>query len=158
MLVIGMALVFFFIVLSFNNAIETIVNTTCTHGPTCPMQITLKTQKAVSYGLIGLLVVVGILISFLLKEERTIMVSNDGNGNKQELDEEEKKKKMENLDEEESKLMSIVLREQGSAYQSDLIKETNLSKVAVTRLLDRLEGKGLIERKRRGMTNIVILK
>lgn len=86
------------------------------------------------------------------------MVSNDGNGNKQELDEEEKKKKMENLDEEESKLMSIVLREQGSAYQSDLIKETNLSKVAVTRLLDRLEGKGLIERKRRGMTNIVILK
>ncbi|MBI4983154.1 MarR family transcriptional regulator [Candidatus Woesearchaeota archaeon] len=54
--------------------------------------------------------------------------------------------------------MNLVLREQGSAYQSDLIKETRLTKVKVTRILDKLEGRGLIERKRRGMTNIVILK
>ena len=43
-------------------------------------------------------------------------------------------------------------------YQSDVMKELELSKVKVTRILDRLEGKGILERKRRGMTNIVILK
>ena len=54
--------------------------------------------------------------------------------------------------------MQIVLREEGSVYQSDIIKETKLTKVKVTRILDKLEGKKLIDRKRRGMTNIVVLK
>ena len=55
-------------------------------------------------------------------------------------------------------IMNIVLREDGSVYQSDLIKETKKSKVQVSRVLDKLEGKGLIERKRRGMTNVIVLK
>ncbi|HLD80645.1 MAG TPA: hypothetical protein VJA40_01445 [archaeon] len=46
----------------------------------------------------------------------------------------------------------------GSAYQSDLVKETGFSKVKATRVLDKLEFKDLIERKRRGMTNLVVLK
>ena len=54
--------------------------------------------------------------------------------------------------------MELLLHGQGSAYQSDLIKETQLTKVKITRILDHLEGKQLIERKRRGMTNIIILK
>ena len=54
--------------------------------------------------------------------------------------------------------MEVLLREEGSVYQSDLIKETKLTKVKVSRVLDKLEGKGLIERKRRGMTNIIVLK
>lgn len=36
--------------------------------------------------------------------------------------------------------------------------KTGLTKVKVTRILDRLEGREIIERKRRGMTNVVILK
>ena len=43
-------------------------------------------------------------------------------------------------------------------FQSSLVNETKLSKVKVTRILDRLEGKSLIERKRRGMSNVIILK
>jgi uncharacterized membrane protein len=54
--------------------------------------------------------------------------------------------------------MNIILRENGSVYQSDIVRETKQSKVKITRILDQLEGKGLIERKRRGMTNIVVLK
>jgi uncharacterized membrane protein len=50
----------------------------------------------------------------------------------------------------------LLLRE-GTIYQSELV-EGDYTKVRVTRVLDRLEGKGLIERRRRGMTNIVILK
>ena len=62
------------------------------------------------------------------------------------------------LDDEETKIYDIVKNKSGSAYQTDLIKETEFSKVRITRALDRLESKGILERKRRGMTNIVVLK
>jgi uncharacterized membrane protein len=42
--------------------------------------------------------------------------------------------------------------------QSDIVNNTSLTKVKVTRLLDKLEGKGLVERRRRGMGNLVVLK
>ena len=62
------------------------------------------------------------------------------------------------LSEEEKKILELLEQNEGSMYQSDIIKHTEHSKVYVTRLLDRLEGKHIIERKRRGMTNIVVLK
>ena len=62
------------------------------------------------------------------------------------------------FDEDEKKIYELVSAKEGSAYQSDLIKELNISKVRMSRILDRLEGKGIIERKRRGMTNVVVLK
>lgn len=62
------------------------------------------------------------------------------------------------LDEEEKKIYELLKFKEGSAYQTDLIKETEFSKVKITRLLDRLESKGVLERKRRGMTNIIVLK
>ncbi|MBT3836070.1 MarR family transcriptional regulator [Candidatus Woesearchaeota archaeon] len=147
-LVIGIAVLIFFLVMSFNNALETIVSMSCTHGVSCPMQVTLDTQKQISYGLVALLVVLGGVVSFFLKDGSKNLekpkLSNQPN--------------LENLDEAERIIMNIVLRENGSVYQSDLIKETKQSKVKVSRVLDKLEGKGLIERKRRGMTNIIILK
>ncbi len=62
------------------------------------------------------------------------------------------------LSEEEQKIYALLKEKEGSAYQSDLVKETGWSKVQVTRLLDKLESQGIVERKRRGMTNIVVLK
>ena len=161
LLIIGMAVFFLFIVFSFNMALNKIVNTSCSHGITCPMQVTLHTQELISYSLIALLVVLGGIVFFFMREETIQKIENTNpiNANhNQELTTEEKNKKLENLDEDEKKIMSLVLREEGSVYQSDLVKETGLSKVMVTRLLDKLEGRGLIERKRRGMTNIVVLK
>ena len=52
----------------------------------------------------------------------------------------------------------IIKNKDGSAYQTDLIKETGFSKVKISRVLDRLEAKDILERKRRGMTNIIVLK
>ncbi|HLC56797.1 MAG TPA: hypothetical protein VJJ23_06170 [Candidatus Nanoarchaeia archaeon] len=62
------------------------------------------------------------------------------------------------LDNEEKKIYEVIKNKNGSAYQTDLIKESEFSKVKITRILDRLESKGVLERKRRGMTNIVVLK
>ncbi len=62
------------------------------------------------------------------------------------------------LDEDEKRVYDLVKNKGGSIYQSDLIRETNFSKVKVTRVVDRLETKGVLERKRRGMANIIVLK
>jgi len=62
------------------------------------------------------------------------------------------------LDSDEAKVVAIINEGSGSVYQSDILKKTGFSKVKVSRLLDRLEQKGLLERKRRGMTNLVVAK
>jgi len=152
LLIVGIAAIFFVVVMSFNQALEAIVNETCSHGPQCSMNTTLKTQKVISYSLVGLLLIVGAFVALFTKE-KTLPLET-----KKVLSDEEKVHKLKNLDEEEKKVMQLLINNQGSMYQSDLIKETLLSKVRVTRILDRLEGKLLLERKRRGMTNIVIIK
>ena len=151
-LILGLTIIFFFVVMSFNYALQSIVEVSCTHGELCPMHATVQTQQIISYGLMGLLVLVSLFIIFFMKDETIIQES------KKEISEEEKQKKLENLDEEERNLMNIIIREDGSVFQSSLVNETKLSKVKVTRILDRLEGKSLIERKRRGMSNVIILK
>ncbi|MDP3917176.1 MAG: hypothetical protein Q8Q42_02710 [Nanoarchaeota archaeon] len=62
------------------------------------------------------------------------------------------------MDEDEKTVYSILKESKGSIYQSDLIKKIGFSKVRTTRILDKMESKKIIERKRRGMTNIVILQ
>ncbi|MBI5389649.1 hypothetical protein HZB01_04705 [Candidatus Woesearchaeota archaeon] len=62
------------------------------------------------------------------------------------------------LNPEEKQIHDLLVGHEGSIYQSDIIKETGWSKVKVTRILDKMEGKHVIDRKRRGMTNIVLLK
>ncbi len=62
------------------------------------------------------------------------------------------------LDDDEKSVFGVIINGQGSVYQSDLIKHTGFSKVKITRILDRLENKGAVERKRRGMTNLIVVK
>lgn len=141
-LILGMALVFFILVISFNNALSSIVNTQCTHGEMCPMHVTLKTQKVISYSLISLLIAIGAYIAFFLRGQQK----------------KEPKRSSIPLSKDEKTIIALLDKEEGSAYQSDIIKHTQLSKVKISRLLDKMESKGLIERKRRGMTNIVVKK
>ena len=46
----------------------------------------------------------------------------------------------------------------GTMFQSDVVEKTGFSKVKVSRILDKLEGRQVLERKRRGMTNVVVLR
>lgn len=62
------------------------------------------------------------------------------------------------LAEDEKKIYDLLHSHEGSMYQSDLIRDTGFSKVYITRVLDKMESKKILERKRRGMTNIVVLK
>lgn len=62
------------------------------------------------------------------------------------------------LDSDERVLVELLQASGGSSYQSDLVRKSGFSKVKVSRVLDRLIDKGLVDKKRRGMTNLVVLK
>ena len=56
------------------------------------------------------------------------------------------------------KLAKESQEENGAIFQKTLMEKLEIGKVKTTRLLDKLESKQFIERKRRGMNNIVVLK
>ena len=58
----------------------------------------------------------------------------------------------------DSKAVFDAVAAEGTVFQSDLIRKTGFSKVKVSRILDRLEMTGLVERRRRGMANVIVLK
>ena len=61
------------------------------------------------------------------------------------------------LDEIEKKAVSLLRKEEGM-FQKTLMEELGVGKVKMTRMLDKLEAKQIVERKRRGMNNFVVLK
>lgn len=68
------------------------------------------------------------------------------------------RKQAKELGGDEAKLFDLVTQANGMIFQNELVEKMGLSKVKVTRILDKLEAKGLVERRRRGMTNAIILK
>jgi uncharacterized membrane protein len=57
----------------------------------------------------------------------------------------------------EREIYEIILDADGVIAQSDIVEGTDLSKATVSRTLDSLESKNVVERKRRGMGNMVLL-
>lgn len=99
-----------------------------------------------------LLGVVSVLVAFLGGVGFYLMI-----GKKEEIIT-QKSYDLSNLTEEEQKIFQRILQDKEGVFQSTLAKEFQLSKVKMTRLLDKFEGLGLVERKRRGMSNIVLHK
>ncbi len=58
----------------------------------------------------------------------------------------------------EKSLLSLIRKNRGAILQNRLVTESGLSRTKVTRILNGLEIKGVIERRRMGMTNLIISK
>ena len=65
---------------------------------------------------------------------------------------------LDKLDKDEKRVIDLLLKENKAMFQATLKEKLDVGKVKLTRLLDKLEAKQLIERKRRGMNNLVVLK
>lgn len=65
---------------------------------------------------------------------------------------------LKNLEGDEKTVYEILSSENGMMFQSKLVERTGFTKVKVSRVLDSMEAKGLLERKRRGMTNVVVFR
>ncbi len=61
------------------------------------------------------------------------------------------------LDGDERRLLRVIVEAKGSILQQDLVRITAFSEAKVSRLLDRLEERGLVRRERQGMANRVRL-
>lgn len=59
---------------------------------------------------------------------------------------------------EEKTIYELIASAEGVMFQSDIGEKSGLNKVKVSRVLDGMEARGLLERRRRGMSNVVILK
>ena len=62
------------------------------------------------------------------------------------------------LKEYEQKVFQAILDAEGIIAQSEISEITGVSRSNVTRALDLLESRGLVERRRRGMGNVIFLK
>lgn len=156
-LMIGIAVLMAFIVFSFNTAMTEIVNASCSHGPSCPMWGTIDFQTNVSIAIIIFVVLTGVFLIFS-KNEKIIEKIVKPQIEVTKVSKENYEDIMKDLTESERQVFEIILDEDGTIFQSALVEKSGFSKVKVSRLLDKLEGKGLIDRRRRGMTNVVILK
>ncbi len=62
------------------------------------------------------------------------------------------------LTEGERKVMEILLREKGTVDQRVIVKETDFSKAKVTRVINDLEKRGIVEKVSKGRKNLIKLK
>jgi len=164
-IVVGISLLIGFLVWLFNKSLTKIVDDSCSHGPTCPMWGSISFETNVGLGLMVFVVLVGLYLIFFAKDDPQIVkeVHHEIKVIKEQVkakrfDKAHYKNVLNTLEPEERTVMENIIESNGSIFQSQLVENTKQSKVKITRILDRLEGKGLIERKRRGMTNVVILK
>lgn len=114
----------------------------------CPYKRTIPQESVYGFTIASVLLVFGSLMILSSKQtEKTV--------SKQKI---RVREAVKSLAGEEKQIYDIIVKSDGSAFQNDLIQKTGFSKVKVSRILDRLETKGLVERRRRGMSNMVLLK
>lgn len=148
-LIVGLSLIIGIIILIFNLGLKDIVGQTCTHGPSCTMYETIALQTYLSLTVAGIIFLIGLFFIFTKETEKIIF---------KKIKEPKKKINLSNLSKEEKKVVEILYRENGAFFQKTLMEELGIGKVGMTRLIDKLEAKQIVERKRRGMNNIVVLK
>jgi len=150
-LIVGISILIVAIVLLFNSGLKKIVDDTCDHGTSCAMYDTIAMQTNLSLAIAGLVLIIGLFLIFSKESVKIVVKKVKQKSRRKRID-------TSKLDSEEKKVVDILKRENGAFFQSSMMEELEVGKVKMTRLMDKLEAKQLIERKRRGMNNIIVLK
>jgi hypothetical protein len=111
----------------------------CAEGGTCQYADRMPAQFYVGFGIIIILFYLSFALITKENSKKPVKIPN-------------------NLSKEEKQIIDELVKQEGMIFQSELVEKLGRSKVKITRLLDKLEGRHIIERRRRGMTNAVILK
>jgi len=152
-LILGISVVVIIVILLFNSALKDIVTLSCgvDHEEFCPMAQTVNEQTYIALGVVGLLILVGLLLIFSKPNERIIVKTKTVQAKKKPLD-------LSGLDKDEKAVVKLLEEENGTIFQAEMKEKLDIGKVKLTRLLDKLEAKEIIERKRRGMNNVVVIR
>ena len=153
-LLLGISVLIVFLVFLFNNTLMESVRNSCfiQHGDvqSCEMYDSVNYQTYFALAIVGVLVIVSLFLIFSKPTEKIVV-------KKIKEKKTEIKRDLSSFRPEEKQVYALV-KENGAIFQADLIEKTGFSKARMTRIIDKLEGSGLIERKRRGMTNVVVPK
>ena len=116
----------------------------------CTMYDTLTKQTYLSLGIVGILILFCLFLIFTKPKEKIII-------KKIKEKQEQKTYDLTDLRKEDKQIFNLI-KENKTIFQADLIEKSRFGKAKISRILDRLENRDLIERKRRGMTNVVVMK
>ena len=148
-LIIGIGVVMGIMVVMFDKVLKNAIGATCSMGPSCGMYKDVNVQTWMSLAIVAVIFIIGIVIMYTKPKERIII---------KKIKEKKKKLDLSGLDASEKEVVKILQDGGGTIFQADLKEKLGAGKVKITRLLDKLEAKQIIERKRRGMMNVVVLK
>ena len=153
-LLLGVSALLIVFTFLFNSTLMESVRNSCfiQHGDvqSCEMYDSVNYQTYFSLGVTGIIIMISLFLIFSKPDEKIIVK----NIKEKKI---EKKVDLSSFRPEEKQVYSLV-KQNGAIFQADLIEKTEFSKARMTRIVDKLEGSGLVERKRRGMTNVVVLK
>jgi len=153
-LLLGISALIILLIFLFYNITMSVVRNSCLiqHGDvqSCEMYDSVNYQTYFALGIAGVLVLVSLFLVFSKPNEKIVV-------KKIKEHKIEKKVDLSSFRPEEKQAYNLV-KENGAIFQADLIEKTGFSKARMTRIIDKLEGSSLVERKRRGMTNVVVLK
>jgi uncharacterized membrane protein len=151
LLIMGIGFLALAMSLIFNITLKKITNESCSHGSSCSMYSTMNFQLWLSIAIVGLIFVIGLFVMFSKPREKIVVKTIKEKIEKRKID-------LSKLEKDEKEAIKILMYEGNAMFQKDLMEKLNIGKVGMTRLLDKLEAKQLIIRKRRGMNNVVVLK
>lgn len=142
--VIALAVVVGVLVFLFNQSITATMNDTCSATmDSCPHRNNLPYQTYAGGLVVLSLIGLGVYSIWAGKQKEGISKTT--------------KQAISNLPAEEKKIYSLLEENNGAMFQSEVVEKSQENKVKVSRILDKLEGRGLIQRRRQGMTNLVVL-
>lgn len=138
-----------YLIVSYVNTLVQLNQESCTCGDFCGMT-EYETPIVIYAAIVGVSTIFFIGVTLILKGGSL----GEQKDNRKSL----WQNNLDKLEKDEKELYKLIMNEQGTVFQGDLVEKSGLSKVKVSRMLDKLEARRLLERKRRGLTNIVVLK
>jgi len=149
---VALSIAMFLLISSFTIEINESMSSSCTScsmpGGTCPHEGNLPWQSYIGFTVSFIVLIAGFYI--MLQGSRARLAKLKVRKEAQEL--------VKTLKPDEKKVFEALADSDGVLFQSELVEKTGFKKVKVTRVLDKLEGLNILERKRRGMSNVVVLK
>src|SRR3989344_1050047 len=153
-MLLGISILLIVFTFLFNSTLMGAVKNSCfiQHGDvkSCEMYDSVNYQTYFALGIIGVIIIISLFLIFSKPNEKIIV-------RKIKEKKIEKKVNLSSFRPEEKQVYNLV-KENGAIFQADLIEKTEFSKARMTRIVDILEGNDLVDRKRRGMTNVVVMK
>ncbi len=152
-----LGIMIFLIMYNFSSTMLNLIDTgqiqaSCMPIEGCP-HIAVLNQAYLGYALAAVIFAIGLVMAVFGKAGKALPEAVMTNGREKEWAE-----KVKTLTGDEKLVYGKIMSAGGVIFQSDLVDQTEFPKAKISRILDRLEAGGLLERKRRGMANAVVLK